>query len=54
LQDQLPPIGEAEIEDAVGQSLSWPGAYRPDGLKFDLDFPEVGNRCVSSIERAVS
>ena len=53
LQDQLPPICKAEIENGVGHRLGWPGAYRPDGLKFDLDFPQVGDCCVRSVERPV-
>ena len=40
LQDQLPAFGEAEIEDGVGHRFGWPGTYRADGLKFDLDFPK--------------
>ena len=53
LQDQLPPIGETEIKDGVGQRLGLSRAYRTNRLKFDLDFPQVGDRCIRSIERPI-
>jgi hypothetical protein len=53
LQDELPPVREAVVEDGVSERLCRTCTQGAKWLELDLNFANVGHCGIRSVERTI-